>query len=404
MPVIYTICITNTGDVTFTTLVLTDTLPPAFYYVVGSGQPTDPDVIAEPILIWRDLGPLAPANSLTVTFSVTTTSWITGDYVNMATAAGTTPGGVITKTSDATITVEEPRIIVNKTVVATDTDEVAPNYVTFTIAITNVGPSVVDILPLEDQYDPYYLAFEDATPYPEDDTNDGIIAWSDLTEPAPYGFGRDLLPGDVFLVTTVFRVAHDIVVTTTNTAIVTDAIDVYGNPVGGEDDETEIGGGSGIPTPVEVLYLRAVAEETAVRIEWATAAELGTIGFHIHRGTSASFRDAQAVGYILATGPDSTYNYVDRDVTPDQLYWYWLVEEVSFGDPDIYGPVRGAVEIDTLHYRMYLPLIQRRGQDQAGIPTGYAQGQLQPHWAEWAFGDGPSPGAMLLARLQRRWD
>ncbi len=60
MPFTYTIRITNTGQVTLDPLVLTDTLPADFHYVVGSGDPADPDVIAEPLLVWSNLGPLAP--------------------------------------------------------------------------------------------------------------------------------------------------------------------------------------------------------------------------------------------------------------------------------------------------------------------------------------------------------
>ncbi|MCS7287478.1 MAG: DUF11 domain-containing protein, partial [Anaerolineae bacterium] len=77
MPFTYTIRITNTGLVTFSRLILTDTLPADFYYIRGSGVPTDPDVIAEPVLVWLDLGSLAPGQSLTVTFAVTATSGVT---------------------------------------------------------------------------------------------------------------------------------------------------------------------------------------------------------------------------------------------------------------------------------------------------------------------------------------
>jgi hypothetical protein len=89
-------------------------------------------------------------------------------------------------------------------------------------------------------------------------------------------------------------------------------------------------------------------------------------------------------------------------VTPDQPYWYWLVEEVSFGDPDIYGPARGMVEIDALRYRLYLPLIQQRRQNQYGMPLDRIPSQVQPRWAEWAFSGEPNPRTGFLARLQRK--
>ncbi|HHN93164.1 MAG TPA: DUF11 domain-containing protein, partial [Anaerolineae bacterium] len=63
MPFTYTLRVTNTGGVTFDPLVITDTLPPDFYYVAGSGSPTDPDLVAGPTLVWQNLGPLAPGAS-----------------------------------------------------------------------------------------------------------------------------------------------------------------------------------------------------------------------------------------------------------------------------------------------------------------------------------------------------
>ena len=84
---------------------------------------------------------------------------------------------------------------------------------------------------------------------------------------------------------------------------------------------------------------------------------MGTIGFHVKRASNSKFDDAQTIGYVPATGPDSTYTYLDRDVTPSQPYWYWLVEDTTFGEPDTYGPVQGGVGIDSLPYRLYLPIV-----------------------------------------------
>jgi hypothetical protein len=199
----------------------------------------------------------------------------------------------------------------------------------------------------------------DSTPYPDEDADDGLLTWNDLTAPAPYGFGRNLPPGESFLVTTIFRITHDIEVTTTNTATATGVVDLYDNPANDDSDDEDLGGEGeqGIPTPVEVRYFRAVAVGSAVRLEWATAAELGTLGFYVYRAPNANFDAAQTVAYVLATGPDSTYDHVDRGVTPGQSYWYWLVEETNFGEPDTYGPVQGGVEIDSLPHHVYLPLV-----------------------------------------------
>ena len=384
MPFTYSIRIQNTGQVTFTAMRLTDTLPSAdFHYIGSSGDPADADTIAEPLLVWNDLGILPPGGSLTVSFAVAATPGITGTYWNTATVrVETTPGDVLTATDSVPVDIRDPAVLINKEILGIDRDGVAPDYVTFTIAITNVGPSVIDQLPMVDQYDPYYLSFEDATPYP-DSVNDsaGRLVWNDLT----VSLGN-LSPGDSFHVTTVFNIAHEINVTTTNVVTVSDVVDLYENPANDDDDEEEIGGeedDDGVPTAIEIVYFRAVGEEASVRLEWATAAELNLEGFHVYRAQNSSFDDAQSIGYVPATGPGSTYSYVDRDVTEGQPYWYWLVEEVSVGEPDIYGPVQGGVGIDSLPNHLYLPLvlsnveglIQRGQEEQSAVPA--------PHWADW---------------------
>ena len=360
MPFTYTLRIVNTGGLPFTALRLTDNLPSAdFHYVNGSGIPADPDTIAEPLLVWSDLvtitGPLEPGESLTVTFQVTTTLASNGAYTNTASVEGVYPGGTLTDTDDAVVFIADPAVAVDKRLAGADEDDVAPNYITFTIAITNVGPSTIDVLPLLDEYDPFYLAFENATPYPDEDANDGLLTWHDLTRPAPRGFGRNLPAGEAFVVTTVFRVVRDIPFTI-NTAVVTDATDIYSNPADPAEDDEIIGG---IPTAIELLYFRAVAEETAVRLEWATAAEVNTVGFHLYRAPDASFDEAQPIAYIPATGPGSIYSHVDRDVTLNQVYWYWLADVSTHGSETLHGPVRGGIGPHTQPYRFYLPLVQK---------------------------------------------
>jgi len=402
MPFTYSIRIENTGYVTFTAMRLTDTLPSTdFHYIGSSGDPADADTVAEPLLVWNDLGVLPPGDSVTVSFAVTATPGITGTYWNTATVrVETAPGDVLTDTDNVPVDIRDPAVLINKEILGLDRDGVAPDYVTFTIAITNVGPSVIDVLPMVDQYDPYYLSFHDAAPYP-DSVNDsaGRLVWNDLT--ASLG---NLATGDTFHIVTVFDIAHEINVTTTNVVTTTDAVDDYDNPVNDDDDEEEIGGqedDDDVPTPIEVLYFRAVGEEASVRLEWATAAELDLDGFSVYRAPSASFGDAQTIAYIPAAGPGSEYSHVDRDVTAGQVYWYWLVEEVSAGDPDTYGPEQGGAGIDSLPYRLYLPLVlsSAEGLIQKGLDEQSAA--PSPYWADWLLGRWSSLWAGLLPESRR---
>ncbi len=358
MPFTYTIRITNTGQITFNPLMLSDNLPPGFYYVPGSGSPRDPDTIAEPLLVWNDLGPLVPSAAITVSFAVTAETGITGTYINMATVTGTTPGGVLTDTDDVPIVLQDPVVAIDKQLVAADLDDVAPNFVTFTIVITNVGISTIDVLPLLDQYDPYYLSFVTATPYPEEDADDGLLTWRDLTGPAPYGFDHNMVPGESFRITTVFSVVHDIT-TTINTAIITGAIDVYDNPTNRPTDTVPI---INIPTAVELLYFRVDGVSgRQVRLAWATAVEIDNFGFNLYRADTNDRARAQFIHFEPAAAQahrlGATYVYTDT-VPADGVWWYWLADVDTRGNEahSIQEPVRVEVNVAWPH-RIYLPIV-----------------------------------------------
>ncbi|MDW8270403.1 MAG: hypothetical protein RMN24_14680, partial [Anaerolineae bacterium] len=77
--------------------------------------------------------------------------------------------------------------------------------IVYRIVITNTGQTTLTLLPLEDSYDTAALQFLSAAPAPDDPTDDGALRWSDLTAPAPGGFGSDLAPGQAFQVQVRFR-------------------------------------------------------------------------------------------------------------------------------------------------------------------------------------------------------
>jgi len=368
MPFTYTLRIVNTGSYSFTALHLKDHLDDRgdFQYILGSGDPADPDIIVMPDLEWLDLvpdvvDPLLPGESITVSYQVSTTTAANDIYTNTATVEGVYPGGTLTDTDDATVAIVDPAVAVDKSMVKQDTAPDAHNYVTFTISVTNVGPSAIAVLPLLDEYEPYSLTFQYsdacAVPYPDamsEDANVGLMHWHDLTGPAPNCFGHNLLPDQTFVVTTVFLITST--GTATNTATVCGATDVYGNRVADVQDSETI---SNTITLVQLRYFRAMAENSAVRLEWATALEVDCVGFYVYRDRDATMGDAQPIAYVPATGPGSTYSHVDRDVTSGQAHWYWLTEVNTGGEETLYGPVRAGVGPDALSVRIYLPLIKK---------------------------------------------
>ncbi len=75
---------------------------------------------------------------------------------------------------------------------------------TFTIRVHNSGFTTIDVLPLQDWYDPDVLDYLGATPASDDNVDDGVLNWNDLT----VSFGRNLAPGETFQVVLRFRAAR----------------------------------------------------------------------------------------------------------------------------------------------------------------------------------------------------
>ncbi len=74
---------------------------------------------------------------------------------------------------------------------------VVSQTVRFEIRLENTGISPITVLRLHDEYDTAYLSFLGADLDPDDPADDGALDWSNLTGPAPRGFGHLLLPGQV---------------------------------------------------------------------------------------------------------------------------------------------------------------------------------------------------------------
>ena len=72
--------------------------------------------------------------------------------------------------------------------------------VDFSIRVTNTGKTTITELPLQDLYDPTTLGYLGATPASDDNHDDGIIDWGDLTTSL-----GDLAPGNSLTVAVRFR-------------------------------------------------------------------------------------------------------------------------------------------------------------------------------------------------------
>jgi hypothetical protein len=347
--------VTNTGDTYLSDLTITD----------DRGTPADTG--DDEVLTKADCpgleGPLAPGESVDCTAEFL----VDGDETNIAVVIGNPtdeygddlPGmDDPTDDDDAIVDMDvAPEVAIDKRLIGYDIDAEWPNYVTFTIAIENVGPSTIDILPLEDVYDKYYLSFQWADPMPEEPLDDGQVNWYDLTAEGANGFGVNLAHGEVFTLTTVFMVVNDIT-STTNLAIVREAIDVYGNTAPDVEDEELI---IGVPTAVELLYFRAAPAGDMILLEWETAMEVDNWGFNLYRGLTPDLGSAEWIHFEPGMGwgqfDGRQYQYLDPYAGSGQAVYYWL-EDVDLSDRThlLSGPV-----ITTLaaQYRIFLPMVLR---------------------------------------------
>jgi uncharacterized repeat protein (TIGR01451 family) len=128
--VLFTIVVTNTGDVTLNPVVVSDPL------AASCNNAT--------------LGPLAPGQSKSYQCSV---SNVTADFTNVATVTGTPPVGPnVTDSDDAVVDVINPRIDIAKT---PDLQTVVSgSTVLFTIVVTNTGDVALDPVAVNDPLAP----------------------------------------------------------------------------------------------------------------------------------------------------------------------------------------------------------------------------------------------------------
>jgi hypothetical protein len=118
--------------------------------------------------------------------------------------------------------------------------------VTFQVNITNTGLSTLVVVPLNYTYDESKLQYLSAQPTPNhvhihtgEEPFNGHLRWDNLTDPAPYGVGSTLDPGESFLVNTTFIVKSDADPgPTLDVADVFEALDEFDNSANDKDNAT----------------------------------------------------------------------------------------------------------------------------------------------------------------------
>ncbi len=352
----YTITVTNSGQLELFPVVLTDTLPAELTYVAGTASPAEPDTVSGQTLVWDNIvtTPLLPGQSTQVGFDAQITAGYTGTFINVVTGTGVYTGGTVTDDDSVPIEVRDPSVDLMKNIVPPGA---VNGVITYTIRITNTGPSELDVVPLFDYYDPTYLDFTVSTP-PEDYRASGEIRWNDLTQ----SFGRNLLPGEQFVVTTTFAVINEIT-QTVNRAVVSGTTDIYVNPAPPITDTATI---TNTPTAVDLLYFTGEQVGNTAELRWATASETDNYAFFVYRGESANRDDAVEISGGIAAkgvgGAGAEYTFTDDTVSAGTTYHYWLADMDTTGTLTWHPPIELTITAggDTganFTNRIYLPLI-----------------------------------------------
>ena len=98
-----------------------------------------------------------------------------------------------------------------------------------------------------------------------------------------------------------------------------------------------------VTTSVKLLSFTAVARDQAVDLFWETGSELGNLGFHLYRSSSAADpyeRITSAVIPGLGSSPiGASYNHRDAGLTNGVRYFYKLEDIETTGRRELHGPV-----------------------------------------------------------------
>lgn len=207
--VTYTLTITNTGPSTATGVTVTDVLPANLTFV--SATPSQGTATNTSGTVTGNLGTLASGASATITIVASVAGTFSGTLSNTATATATESDSDPTNNSATQTTTVSQSINLGITKVDTSDPVIAGNNLTYTLTVTNAGPStasnvtVTDILPAN-------LTFVSATPSQGTATNASGTVTGNL---------GNLASGATATITVVALVAGTFSGTLTNTATVT---------------------------------------------------------------------------------------------------------------------------------------------------------------------------------------
>lgn len=98
-------------------------------------------------------------------------------------------------------------------------------------------------------------------------------------------------------------------------------------------------------------------QKAEIQVEWSTASEMNTAGFHLYRAESPDGPFTRITTELIPASPDpltgGDYSFSDRGVVPGRTYYYQLEEIELDGGGSRAGPVEVKAEAET---SFWLPL------------------------------------------------
>jgi len=205
--VIYEIAITNIGDTTFSEVALEDTFDAERLQFLAASLPPDQLRIAgsprQGVLRWPNLAAASPTGFgaalapgerfvLEARFGAIAPGW-----TRNCARTQTVPNTVSDESCGYTkIAVSGGGLFLRKWLEPSLGGTVAVSRTAmFWIKLENAGAQPITAIRLRDVYSTTYLRYSSSFFTPDDPTNDGVLDWSDLTQPSPRGWGRPLATG-----------------------------------------------------------------------------------------------------------------------------------------------------------------------------------------------------------------
>ncbi len=124
------------------------------------------------------------------------------------------------------------------------------------------------------------------------------------------------------------------------------------------DDTLDIGLQQTSPTAVVLAYFLVEPLPRGTLIRWGTLAEQDTSVFRVERSTRKDRSDAVLVGITPSQGSQGgDYRVLDASAPASGTVYYWLIEVETDGDQTVYGPAFPRTQASD--FMAYLPFVRR---------------------------------------------